>query len=107
MLPTTHYLYLALGLFTVGLAGTLLRRSLLSALLGVQLMFVAAALLATAYGREHQALDGSLLATVVMLAGLLELAIAVAVVGRMHGEQPEGEAPATDWAELGGEDRDD
>jgi NADH:ubiquinone oxidoreductase subunit K len=86
-LPITHYLYLALALFTVGLGGALLRRSLVTALLGIQLMLVSAALLLSAYARLFLDLGGQLAAIAVVLVGLVELAIAAAVVLRLFAAE--------------------
>lgn len=91
LLPITHYLYLALALFGVGLGGALLRRSLIAVLLGIQLMLGAVALLFCAYARFFIDVKGQLAALAVVLVGLLELAIAVAVVLRtVRAEQAEG-----------------
>lgn len=91
-LSITHYLYLALALFCVGLGGALLRRSLVVVLLGIQLMLGAIALLFAAYARFFVDPTGQLASMLVVLVGLLELAIAVAVVVRaLQAEQDEGD----------------
>jgi len=91
-LPITHYLYLALALFCVGLGGALLRRSLVVVLLGIQLMLGAIALLFAAYARFYVDPAGQIAALLVVLVGLIELAVAVAIVVRaVHAEQREGE----------------
>ncbi len=82
MLPVTHYLYLGLGLFAVGLCGAVLRRSMIVALLGVQLMLAAAALLLCAYGRVFFDANAQVMAGLVLLVGLCELAVTAAVVLR-------------------------
>lgn len=82
LLPITHYLYLALALFCVGLGGALLRRSLVGVLLGIQLMLGAVALLFCAYARFTEDPRGQLAALLVLLVGLVELAVAIAVVVR-------------------------
>ncbi|WP_052545978.1 NADH-quinone oxidoreductase subunit NuoK [Enhygromyxa salina] len=83
MLPITHYLYLALALFGVGLGGALLRRSLVVALLGIQLMLVAVALCFCAYARFFADPGGQIAALLIMLVGLCELAVAIAVALRV------------------------
>ncbi len=91
LLPITDYLYLALALFCVGLGGALLRRSVLVVLLGIQLMLGAVALLFCAYARFFEDSSGQLAALAVVLVGLVELAVAVAVVVRARGaERDEG-----------------
>lgn len=81
-LPITHFLYLAFVLFTIGLAGVLLRRSLLAVLGGVQIMIGAVVLILVAYARYHGDLAGQASAGIVALVGLLELALAAALVVR-------------------------
>ena len=100
LLPITHYLYLALALFCVGLGGALLRRSLIAVLLGIQLMLGAVALLFCAYARFTLDANGQLAALMIVLVGLIELAIAIAVVLRIvRAEQAHGGSAALldDW----------
>jgi NADH-quinone oxidoreductase subunit K len=104
MLPITHYLYLALALFCVGLGGALLRRSLVAVLCSIALMLGAVALLFCAYARFFADPGGQLIALTIVLAGVLELAIAVAVVMRaLRAEQLEGRERSLldDWHEGG------
>jgi NADH:ubiquinone oxidoreductase subunit K len=104
MLPITHYLYLALALFCVGLGGALLRRSLLVVLLAIALMLGSIALLFCAYARFFADPGGQLIALCVVLAGLLELAVVVAVVIRaLRAEQLEGRERSLldDWQDGG------
>jgi len=106
LLPITHYLYLALALFCVGLGGALLRRSMIAALLGIQLMLGAVALLFCAYARFFADVGGQLAALAIVLVGLLELAIAIAIVVRaVRAEQAEGRTRSLldDW-HTGGRD---
>ncbi|HLT36785.1 MAG TPA: NADH-quinone oxidoreductase subunit NuoK [Enhygromyxa sp.] len=100
LLPITHYLYLALALFCVGLGGALLRRSLVVALLSIQLMLGAVALLFCAYARFFVDPRGQLAALAVVLVAVVELAIAVAVVIRARlAERGEGQGSSLirDW----------
>ena len=112
MLPVTHYLYLGLGLFAVGLCGAVLRRSLVIALISVQLMLVGAALCLCAYGRVFFDMGAQVMASMVLLVGLCELGVAAAIVLRSARyeasapraparEEPEGDL-LEDWT-LGGE----
>lgn len=97
MMPVTHYLYLALGLFGVGLAGAVLRRSLISALLGVELMLAGVALCFCAYARMFVDGAGQLAALLVVLVGLCELGVIVAIVLRSLRAGP-GDRVLDDWA---------
>jgi NADH:ubiquinone oxidoreductase subunit K len=94
-LPVTHFLYLAFVLFAIGLAGVLLRRSLIAVLGGVQIMIAATVLLLCAYARHHADLDGQASAVIVALVGLLELAVAVALVVRARSGS--GAELMNDW----------
>jgi NADH:ubiquinone oxidoreductase subunit K len=96
-LSITHYLYLALALFCVGLGGALLRRSLVVVLLAIQLMLASIALLFAAYARFFVDTAGQLAATVVVLVALLELAVAVAVVVRVARAEPSAASLLDDW----------
>ena len=82
-LSITHYLYLAFALFGIGLAGALLRRSLVVALISIQLMLGAVVLVFCAYARFYADPAGQLAALAVVLVGLLELAVTVMVVARL------------------------
>jgi NADH:ubiquinone oxidoreductase subunit K len=105
MMPVTHYLYLALGLFGIGLAGAVLRRSLIAALLGVELMLAAVALCFCAYARMFVDATGQIAALLVVLVGLCELGVIVAIVLRSlreahfasPGEDP-GDRLLDDWS---------
>lgn len=97
MMPVTHYLYLALGLFGVGLAGAVLRRSLISALLGVELMLAAIALCFCAYARMFVDGAGQIAALLVVLVGLCELGVIVAIVLRALREGG-GDRLLDDWS---------
>lgn len=88
MMPVTHYLYLALALFGIGLAGAVLRRSLIAALLGVELMLAAVALCFCAYARMFVDASGQIAALLVVLVGLCELGVIVAIVLRSLREAP-------------------
>jgi NADH-quinone oxidoreductase subunit K len=97
MLPVTHYLYLALMLFGIGLAGAVLRRSLIAALLGVWMMLAAVALCFCAYARMFVDETGQIAALLVVLVGLCELGIIVAIVLRSLREDP-SERLLDDWS---------
>jgi NADH:ubiquinone oxidoreductase subunit K len=100
MLPVTHYLYLALVLFGIGLAGALLRRSLIAALIGVWLMLAAVALCFCAYARMFVDPTGQIAALLVVLVGLCELGVIVAIVLRSLREGP-SDGLLEDWSGSG------
>jgi NADH:ubiquinone oxidoreductase subunit K len=99
MLAITHYLYLGLALFGVGLGGALLRRSLVVALLGIQLMLVAVALVFCAYARFFLDPGGQIAALFIVLVGLCELGVAAAIVVRaIRADGPGAAAVLDDWS---------
>lgn len=103
MLPVTHYLYLALLLFGVGLGGALLRRSLVAVLLAIQLMLAAVVLCFCAYARLRMDPSGQIAALSIALVGLCELGVAVAVVLRglrVEAAQGDDEAMSLEGARL-------
>lgn len=58
-MPTlSHYLLVSGGLFSIGLAGVLLRRNILIIFMGLELMLNAANLSLVAFSRFHPGLDG-------------------------------------------------
>jgi NADH:ubiquinone oxidoreductase subunit K len=108
MLPVTHYLYLALLLFSIGLGGALLRRSLTAVLLAIQLMLAAVVLCFCAYARLRADPTGQIAALLVVLVGLCELGVVVAVTLRslrMEAEQVDEGSKGTslleDWPHMG------
>jgi NADH:ubiquinone oxidoreductase subunit K len=100
MLPVTHYLYLALVLFAIGLTGAVLRRSLIAALLGIELMLAAVALCFCAYARMFVDPAGQIAALLVVLVGLCELGVIVAIATRSLREGP-SDRLLDDWSGSG------
>lgn len=100
LLPITHYLYLALALFGVGLGGALLRRSVVAVVLAVALMHAAVALLLCAYARFFVDSRGQIMALMVLLAGLVELVIMIAIAARVR----RAGGDLADWHERGKEE---
>ncbi|MFV8755512.1 NADH-quinone oxidoreductase subunit NuoK [Nannocystaceae bacterium ST9] len=100
-LPVTHFLYLAFALFVIGLAAVLLRRSLIAVLGGIQIMIASTVLLLCAYARHHGDVAGQASAVIVALVGLLELAVAVALVLRASSGASGARALIDDWTGSG------
>lgn len=66
MLPITHTLYLASGLFLLGLATLLLRRAPGRALLGAVLMLAAPGLVLASFARAWGTMHGQVFAALVL-----------------------------------------
>ena len=79
MIPTAHVLIVSGILFSIGLAGILLRRNLLLILLSIELMLNAANLTFIAGSALHGNVDGQISAFFVMVVAAAEVAIGLAV----------------------------
>ena len=80
MIPITHFLYLAFGLFVIGLLGVMLRRNVLIVLMSVELMLNAANIVLVAFSRLHANLDGQVLAMFTIAIAAAEAAVGLAIV---------------------------
>ncbi|MEM7151243.1 MAG: NADH-quinone oxidoreductase subunit NuoK [Myxococcota bacterium] len=80
MVPITHFLYLASGLFVVGLLGVMLRRNVLIVLMSIELMLNAANIMLVAFSRMHGNLDGQVLAMFTIAVAAAEAAVGLAIV---------------------------
>lgn len=94
MIPITHAFYLASLLLLLGLAGVLLRRSLLGALISVQLMLTAAQLALVAAARIWASVDGHALALLAIVTTVAQGALAAALaLAWLRGRDPDEPAP--------------
>ena len=80
MVPTTWYLYLAAALFTIGLAGVVLKRNALIVMMCVELMLNAANLSFLAFARQRGDLAGHAIAFFVIAVAAAEASIGLAIV---------------------------
>lgn len=80
IVPTSHFLILAAGLFAIGAGGVLLRRSGISILLGIELMLNAGNLALVAFSREHGTLEGQVFVFFVMAVAAAEVAVGLALL---------------------------
>ena len=83
--PTTHLLYLAAGLFSIGVLGFLLRRNVIVVLMCIELMLNAANLTFLAGSRQHSTasepnLHGPVFAIFVILVAAAEAAVGLALI---------------------------
>lgn len=90
------YLWLAAVLFTIGLAGLMLRRNVLTMMMCVQLMLSAVCLSFAAYSRHLGDITGQVIALVVLAIGGAQLAVGLAVVVGVHRTHPSLEADQLD-----------
>lgn len=80
MVPVGYYLVLSAALFSVGLAGVLMRRNILVILMSVELMINAANLNFVAFGNLHGNYTGLIFVLFVIGVEAAELAIALTVI---------------------------
>lgn len=69
MVPITHILYLAVGLFVAGLGGLLLTRRVLGLWLSIEVLVIACCLMLVAFARQWGSTDGQVLAVVMFALG--------------------------------------
>jgi NADH-quinone oxidoreductase subunit K len=80
MVPVTYYLWLAALLFTIGLAGVLLKRNALIVMMSVELMLNAANLTFLAFARQSGNLHGHAIAFFVIAVAAAEAAVGLAII---------------------------
>ena len=76
----THYLVLAVVLFTIGTLAVLLRRNAIVVFMGVELMLNAATLAFVTFARMHGDLHGQVMAFFVMVVAAAEVVIGLAII---------------------------
>ncbi len=80
MVPVTWYLWLAAIIFTIGLAGVLLKRNALIVMMSVELMLNAANLTFLAFARQTGNISGHAIAFFVIAVAAAEAAVGLAIV---------------------------
>jgi NADH-quinone oxidoreductase subunit K len=80
MAELTHYLVLSGVLFTIGTAGVLLRRNLITVLLSLEVMLNAVNLSFIAFGRFLGSADGQIIVFFVITVAAAEAAVGLALV---------------------------
>jgi NADH-quinone oxidoreductase subunit K len=80
MVPATWYLYLAAIIFTIGLAGVLMKRNALIVMMSVELMLNAANLTFLAFARQAGNVSGHAIAFFVIAVAAAEASVGLAIV---------------------------
>ncbi len=80
MITLTHYVVLSAILFTIGVAGVLIRRNVILILMSVELMLNAANLAFVAFARHLNQLDGQVIAFFVITVSAAEVAVGLALI---------------------------
>jgi NADH-quinone oxidoreductase subunit K len=79
-MPVNAYLYLAAIIFTIGLAGVLMKRNALILMMSVELMLNAANLTFLAFARQQGNVSGHAIAFFVIAVAAAEAAVGLAIV---------------------------
>jgi NADH-quinone oxidoreductase subunit K len=79
-MTTASLLVLSAILFTIGVAGFLLRRNALLAFLSIELMLNATNLAFVAFARQHGNLQGQMAAFFVMVVAAAEVVVGLAII---------------------------
>lgn len=79
MITLQHYLILSAALFSIGLAGLVIRRNLLVIFMSVELMLNAANLVFLAFARYRNSLDGHVAVFFVIAVAAAEAAVGLAI----------------------------
>jgi NADH-quinone oxidoreductase subunit K len=80
VVPIGYYLILAAALFTVGLVGVLVRRSIIVMFMCVELMLNSVNLTFVAFSRMHGNLDGQVISFFVMAVAAAEVTVGLALI---------------------------
>ena len=79
-----HYVYLAAALFSVGVAGVLIRRNILVMLMSVELMLNAVNILLAATSAFRGDSDGQVFVFFIMLVAAAEIAVGLAILTMIY-----------------------
>ncbi|MGH3055307.1 MAG: NADH-quinone oxidoreductase subunit NuoK [Gaiellaceae bacterium] len=79
-IPLAWSLVLSAVLFTIGVAGVLVRRNALVIFMSIELMLNAANLAFVAFARHMQSVDGQILVFFVMTVAAAEVAVGLAII---------------------------
>ena len=80
MLPVTHYLFLSVALFFIGLTGVLSRRSLVVKLFSIEIILTAASINFMAFARLYGDATGQVFSILVVLMLALELLVVLVII---------------------------
>jgi NADH-quinone oxidoreductase subunit K len=80
MVPTSYYVALSAVLFTLGVAGVLIRRNAIIIFMSVELMLNAANLVFVAYARQFMEYSGQVFVFFVMAVAAAEVAVGLALI---------------------------
>ena len=88
MVPLTHYLLLSAILFSLGVAGVLLRRNVIMIFMSIELMLNAVNLTFIAFSKFLNNMDGHIFTFMVMTVAAAEAAVGLAIVVAIFRNKP-------------------
>jgi NADH-quinone oxidoreductase subunit K len=100
MVPLTHYLALSFLLFILGVVGVLVRRTLLTVLMSIELMLNAVNLNLVAFSRQLGDLNGQVFTVFIIAVAAGEAAIGLAIIISLY--RLKGSVNLDDAAEMKG-----
>ncbi len=81
---STHYLFLSLLLFSIGIMGALMRRNAIIIFMCIELMLNAANLLLVAFSRIYADINAQLFVFFSMVVAAAEVAVGLAIIVMMY-----------------------
>jgi len=80
MITSTHYLVLSAALFTIGLAGVMVRRNIIIVFMSIELMLNAVNLSFITFSYQLKQVSGHIFAFFVMVVAAAEAAVGLAII---------------------------
>ena len=80
MIPTSHYLFLSLALFTIGVVGVLTRRNVIIILMSIELILNAVNINLVAFSRMLGSVDGQIFAIFIITDAAAEAAVGLGII---------------------------
>ncbi|HJY86616.1 MAG TPA: NADH-quinone oxidoreductase subunit NuoK [Candidatus Acidoferrales bacterium] len=80
MIPTSHYLFLSLALFTIGVVGVLTRRNVIIILMSIELILNAVNINLIAFSRLLGSVDGQVFAIFIITDAAAEAAVGLGII---------------------------
>jgi NADH-quinone oxidoreductase subunit K len=80
MLTSSHYLYLSLALFTIGVIGVLTRRNVIIILMSIELILNAVNINLVAFSRLWGSVDGQVFAIFIITDAAAEAAVGLGII---------------------------
>jgi NADH-quinone oxidoreductase subunit K len=87
MIPLSHYLILSLALFTIGVAGVLLRRNIIIVLMSLELIFNSVNVSLVAFAHYLQSMAGRIFVVFTITVAAAEVAVGLAILVAVYRQR--------------------